>query len=151
MPFYTRVFSALPLTFARANPLMAEFDRIQAGFTAIESGPAAELTAARQGQGSLTLNLGRYLNTFSAWPGNVDAGGYRLTNVGAAVNNSDAVNLAQLQATAFATALPSQAGQAGMFIKSNGVSAYWSDLRNETPIKQARIGRCLAILNTIGA
>lgn len=127
MPFYTRVFSALPLTFARSNPLMAEFDRIQAGFAAVEVGTVAEVTAARQGQGSLVLNMGRYVSTFSPAAGSVDLNSFRVRNAADGEADGDYVTVRQFNAQILAATLPTQAGQEGATIITDGATASWGN------------------------
>lgn len=127
MPFYIRIFSALPLTFARANPLMAEFDRIQAGFAAVESGAVAEVTAARQGQASLVLNLARYANYYAPAVASLDMGGHRVINAADGNADGDYVTVRQLNAAVFSPALPAQTSQAGKVIRTDGGSASWGD------------------------
>ena len=131
MAFYTRLFSALPLTFARSKPLMAEFDRIQAGFTAVETGDlaanSAEIAAARQGQASLVLNLGRFLSIFAPAAGSADMGGNRIRNAADAALSTDYTTLQQVQAMAFSAALPAMAAQLGKVVRVNAGPAYACD------------------------
>lgn len=57
--------------------------------------------------------------------GNLDLNGGRAVNAGDGVNPTDLVTKQQLDATAFAPALPGQAGNAGRFISTDGTNASW--------------------------
>lgn len=84
-----------------------------------------ELLAARQGQGSLSLNLARYILASAGLQGALPANGHRITGAADAAADGDYVTLRQLVATAFAPGLPGQAGNARKFIGTSGSAADW--------------------------
>jgi hypothetical protein len=97
--YYNRLFDVVPQTFARSGAVEAEFLRIEQGFDGLQAvlAPAsAELTAARQGQASLVLNLQRYLSTFAPAANHLSMGGFRVQNAGPAVSGGDLVTFTQL-------------------------------------------------------
>lgn len=132
-PFYTRLFSAVPQTFARSSAVNGEFARIElamdavnARFLAIDS-YNTEVVAARQSQASLLANLQRYVSTFAPAPGNVAMGGNRITGAGDALNSQDYATLAQLNAAAFGAALPAQPlDRSGFGMTTRNGEASWS-------------------------
>ena len=63
---------------------------------------------------------------YSGLTANYNAAGFRVTGAGNAVNPQDYVTLAQLTATAFSPALPTQSGNAGRAVRTTGTSAYWA-------------------------
>ena len=132
MSFYTRVFNAIPLSFARVAPLKAEFDRIAQGFTAAADkydGPAADVVAAREGQASLLASLGRYLSTLRPATGSVDMGGHRLRNVAAPELGGDVATRDYVQGAIMAPALPGAAEHRGKIARAmeSGLPG-WSDV-----------------------
>lgn len=62
------------------------------------------------------------------WNQDRNAGGFKLTNLGAPTVNSDAVTKVYADSLAFSSALPNQAGNAGGVVATDGSSAAWSDL-----------------------
>jgi YD repeat-containing protein len=63
---------------------------------------------------------------YSGLTANYNAAGYRITGAGNGVNPQDYVTMAQLTATAFSPALPTQSGNAGRAVRTTGASAYWA-------------------------
>lgn len=108
-PYYVRLFDVSPLTFARSGGVEAEFERVEQGFDAIDAALAPSLTevsAARQGQASLLLNLQRYVSTFAPAPGNVDMGGYLMRNGGAPVLAGDLTTKAYVDGVVISASAP---------------------------------------------
>ena len=132
MSFYTRVFNALPLSFARAAPLKAEFDRIAQGFAAAEvkydATHAAEI-AAREGQASLLDNLKRVLATFRPATGHMDMGGFRLRNLGNPELGSDAATKDFVVGAVVAPGIPDAVNNTGKVMRAmaSGLPG-WSDV-----------------------
>jgi len=89
---------------------------------------SSEVLAARQSQASLLVNLQRYVSTFAAMVGDIDAGGFKVENAADAVNPQDYVTLAQLMAASFDGLLPGMAGNEGRFLGNDGTVPIWSDL-----------------------
>lgn len=56
---------------------------------------------------------------------NIDMNGFRVTDAADGVDPQDLVTRAQLTAAAFSPALPSQTGNAGKFVFTNGSTASW--------------------------
>jgi hypothetical protein len=88
------------LTLARAEKLNALF---------------AEIAAMSETKISFTIN------------GDIDADGGKIINAANGTDPQDLVTKAQLDATAFAPALPGQTGNAGRFITTDGTNASWAD------------------------
>jgi hypothetical protein len=88
------------LTLARAEKLNALF---------------AEIAAMSETKISFTIN------------GDIDADGGKIINAANGTDPQDLVTKAQLDATAFAPALPGQTGNAGRFITTDGTNASWTD------------------------
>lgn len=91
MSFYTNTLAAIPYTTIRAQMFVAEFDSVQSAFDQVKV-YTDELTAARQGQASLLVNLQRYVGTAAPAPGNVDLGGNLMRNGGTPVLPGDLTN-----------------------------------------------------------
>lgn len=84
-----------------------------------------EVEAGRQGQADLAANFARYILASAGLQGALQANGFKITGAADASADSDYVTLRQLVATAFAPALPGQAGNARKVIRTDGTSASW--------------------------
>ena len=80
------------------------------------------------------VNYGQVFNngsfTSPIFLGNANAAGattFTVPTVAPGDNTTNAASTAFVQAAAFATALPSQVGNSGKFVTTNGVSASWAD------------------------
>lgn len=84
-----------------------------------------EVEDARQGQASVAANFDRYILASAGLTAVLQANSFKITGAADASADSDYVTLRQLIATAFAPALPGQAGNARKFIRTDGTSASW--------------------------
>jgi hypothetical protein len=66
------------------------------------------------------------LTDFDPADGDVQLGGFKLVNVGAPTAGGDAANKTYVDATAFNAALPSQTGNAGRYVTTDGTNASWA-------------------------
>lgn len=107
------------LTLARAETLNTRFGEVA----------AASATKLDKAGGSVVGDLmitGNFTVTGTgSFGGALDMNGYRVINAGDAIEAQDLVTRAQLTATAFDTALPSQSGNAGKFVTTDGTNAGW--------------------------
>lgn len=80
--------------------------------------------------------LSRDGSTPNSMGANIDMNSYKVINVADGTLSADAVNLKQLQAAAVETDIPSQAGNSGKFLSTDGTVLSWqdstSDLVNDT-------------------
>lgn len=87
-----------------------------------------EVETARGGQASLLANMNYLLSqklNMSGLTADYQLNGYRMRGAPVPVNSDELVNKAYADSLAFATALPSQAGNAGLEITTNGTVAVW--------------------------
>jgi hypothetical protein len=104
-PFYERAFDVAPNTFARSAQVEAEFERIEQGFDGVKPF-TDDITAARQGQASLLLNLQRYLSTFAPSTASLDMGGFLVRNVGAPLLGGDLATKAYVDSLVITATAP---------------------------------------------
>jgi hypothetical protein len=71
---------------------------------------------------------GRNLTNFDPANGDVAMGGFKLTGLGTPTNSTDGVTKGYVDSVAFNSALPSQTGNSGRFVTTNGTTASWADL-----------------------
>lgn len=85
-----------------------------------------EIEAGRDGQASLAANFARYIRAAAGLQAALTANGYKITNLGTPTAAGDAVTKAYADGLAFAAALPSQTGNNGGVIATDGFTAFWS-------------------------
>ncbi len=107
-PFYTATGNPPAQTRGTSSPLRAEFLGIQTGFDGVNATVNAKGAIAGQ-----------------VWTGTHDFTGATEVKVPTPTAIGDAVTKEYADGLAFATALPAQAGNAGKFINTNGVTASW--------------------------
>ncbi len=90
-------------------------------------GYATEVENGRQGQASLAANFGRYILASQGLTVSLNANGLRIENLGAPNVGTDAVNKAYADNLSFSSALPSQAGNAGLGPRTDGVTTVWDN------------------------
>ena len=93
---------------------------------ALIDGYLDEIEAGRDGQASLAANFARYIRAAAGLQAALSANGFKLTNLGAPTASGDAVTKAYADGLAFAAALPSQAGNNGALISTDGFTAFWT-------------------------
>lgn len=106
---WTFVTRLARLTVGRAEAVNALFDGVSSGFATVDTQITGKLDKAG---GTMT--------------GPIAMGGNKVTGAGDPTSPQDLVTLAKLTATAFSSALPSQTGNGGKFVTTDGTSASWS-------------------------
>lgn len=86
---------------------------------------ATEMENGRQGQANLAANFARYV-LYSAATANLNMANFKITGLGTPTATTDAVTKAYADGLSFAAALPSQTGNAGGMIETDGTTAFWS-------------------------
>lgn len=115
---------------------------VDSGDTALStamSNLATNVATAIAAGDNLKLNL-----TGGTMSGAIAMGGNKISGAGNATNAQDLVTLFQLTATAFNSALPSQAGNSGKYVTTDGVNASWQ------PVFPAQAGNAGLALLTDG-
>ena len=90
-------------------------------------GYANEVESGRQGQASLAANFARFILASQGLTVNLNANGLRIENLGAPSSGTDAVNKAYADSLSFSSALPSQAGNAGLSPRTDGTTTAWDN------------------------
>ena len=128
--FYNNSFVAVPETLIRSASSINQYESVELGFTTLQAELDlywTEIANARQGQASLLANFARYLQASAGLTQNLPANGYRITGLGAPTASGDAATKGYVDASAFASALPAQSGNAGRVVRTDGATATWGD------------------------
>lgn len=88
---------------------------------------ATEQENAREGQANLLLNIQRRIRADLGLTQNLDANGLRVVDLGAPNDPGDAVNKLYADNLSFSSALPAQAGNAGLVPVTDGTSTAWNN------------------------
>lgn len=88
-------------------------------------GYATEIEDARQGEADLLAAFGLFV-LMSGLTANLAAGGFKITGLGTPTASGDAVTKAYADGLSFAAALPSQTGNGGAVISTDGTTAFWT-------------------------
>jgi hypothetical protein len=126
--YYNAGLNATTLSLIRSQQLNGQFASVAQGFDALQTdfdATTAEVVAARQGQVSLSANLGRYLMPAVGLTSPLAANNYRITGLAAPTQSSDAATKGYADALAFASALPAQSGNSGLEVTTDGTTASW--------------------------
>lgn len=86
---------------------------------------ATEMENGRQGQANLAANMLRYV-LYSAATANLNMAGFKITGLGTPTLSTDAVTKAYADGLSFSAALPSQTGNNGAIISTDGTTAFWT-------------------------
>ncbi|MCA6480509.1 MAG: hypothetical protein IM557_07910 [Chitinophagaceae bacterium] len=70
----------------------------------------------------------RNLTDFDPADGDVGLGGFKITNLATPTANTDAANKSYVDSVAFNAALPSQTGNSGKYVTTDGTNASWADV-----------------------
>lgn len=88
---------------------------------------ATEQETAREGQASLVVNIQRRIRADVGLTQDLNANGLKITNVGTPGSGGDAVNKTYADNLSFSSALPAQAGNAGLVPRTDGASTIWDN------------------------
>lgn len=161
--YYVSTSTAVDGTVIDAADLNNQLSAIQAGFDAVaqdmdraikvptgEGGDKLLGAAATRQYGALLFDASGNPVASTTWLANWNAGGHRLTNLGAPVSANDAVTLAFMttamastvgisaaggpgflysngSSVSWASAFPTQTGNEGKFLATNGTAVSWGD------------------------
>ena len=126
-PFYQATGAPAPLSRGISYTIASEYQLVQAGFdgvNTVEIANAATAAAATALKGNITTQ---------AWLGTHDFTGASSVLVPTPTLINQAVTKAYADGLAFATALPAQAGNAGLFVTTNGTTASWATIVQALP------------------
>lgn len=110
----------------RVALLASDYPTKYDGFITVVQGYCTEVENGRQGQASLAANFARYV-PYSGLTANLPAGGFKITGLGAPTAVDDAVTKAYADGLSFASALPAQAGNDDLVIRTSGGTASWGN------------------------
>lgn len=134
------------LTLGRAETLNARFQEVATAIaTKLDKagGPVTgdvSITGNFSTSGTFTAGGAATIGGALSIGGALDLNGFRAVDAANAVDPQDLVTLSQLTATAFSSALPSQAGNSGKFVTTNGLLASWASVY---PSQTGNAGRVL--------